>query len=226
LLSWNQADAAMPSVLTRLSLAYAEAEPQLLAFRTWLQSKDYFKERDVVAQLKAHPHLCLLTSRLGTTANPDLFKHEFEIQGLFRADLVAGSSATQHFTFVEFEGAEKHSLFGPKTTNQMRDWGAQLQHALGQIVDWSWALNDSQRSAVLTNAMGYLEFKRTYAVICGRDASMDATEKSRLNWLSAHCKVTDTPVVFMTYDDLLLHFDACLTVWRDALAQANTTSSA
>ena len=83
---------------------------------------------------------------MGTTGQPNLFKHEFELQGVFRADYLAGSRHRRHFTFVEFEGGEEHSLFGSGSTNQMRDWGRQIQHALGQIVDWSWALNDAQRS--------------------------------------------------------------------------------
>jgi hypothetical protein len=32
---------------------------------------------------------------------------------------------------VEFEGGTKNSLFGPATTNQMRGWGAELQHGFG-----------------------------------------------------------------------------------------------
>ena len=52
---------------------------------------------------------------------------------------------------------------------------------------------------------------------------MDATERSRLDWLGAHCKVTDTRVQFMTYDDLVLHFEGALDVYRDARAQAGST---
>ena len=167
-------------------------------------------------ELKRHTHLCLLMSFLGTHGRPDLHKHEFEIQGMFRADYVAGSSTTRHFTLVEFEGGQTNSLFGPGGTNQMRDWGNQVRHALGQAVDWSWALNDAQHSKTLQNAIGFPEFGKTYVVVCGRNQTMDATEMSRLSWLSDHCTVSDSKALFMTYDDLILHFEAELDVYRAA----------
>ena len=184
----------MTSILKDLALSYAKAEKELLLLRDWLSKHQTFKEREVVRELKKHDHLCLLISFLGSTGTPSLLKHEFEIQGVFRADLIAGSKATRHFTLLEFEGGEPNSLFGPSSTNQMRDWGTQVHHALGQIVDWSWALNDAQKSTVLANAIGYAEFSRTYVVVCGLDALMDSTEKSRLDWLNDHCKITDTDV--------------------------------
>lgn len=213
----------MPSILKKSTLSYATAEAELQQFKSWLATHNRFTEREVVKKLKTLDNLCLLLSFLGTNGQPNLFKHEFEIQGVFRADYIVGSASSRHFTLVEFEGGEDHSLFGPKQTNQMRDWGNQVQHALGQIVDWSWAINDSQKSIVLINALGYAEFSRTYVVVCGVEGSMDATERSRLNWLSDHCKVTDTRVLFMTYDDLVLHFEGHLDIYREALAQANTT---
>lgn len=164
-------------------------------------------------------------SFLGTHGKPDLFKHEFEVQGVFRADYVAGSRQTRHLTLVEFEGGEDNSLFGPKSTNQMRDWGAQVLHALGQIVDWSWALNDAQHSKVLRNAIGMPEFSRTYVVVCGLNRTMDSTESARLMWLNDHCKVTDTRVLFMTFDDLILHFEGQIEIYRAARDDARGQSA-
>ncbi|WP_438752237.1 Shedu anti-phage system protein SduA domain-containing protein [Pararhizobium sp. O133] len=212
----------MPSILKKSALSYAKAEAELQHFKSWLADHKRFTEREVIQELKTLDNLCLLLSFLGTSGQPDLFKHEFEIQGVFRADYIVGSSSSRHFTLVEFEGGQENSLFGPKQTNQMRDWGSQVQHALGQIVDWSWAINDNQKSIVLINAIGYAEFSRTYVVICGLESAMDETEKSRLNWLSDHCKITDTRVLFMTYDDVILHFEGQLDIYREALAQANT----
>jgi hypothetical protein len=210
----------MPSILSALALNYAQAELELDGFKRWIGSNSRFKEQELVRELKQYDHLCLLISFLGTPGKPDLFKHEFEIQGVFRADYVVGSQATRHFTLVEFEGGEDHSLFGPGGTKQLRNWGGQVQHALGQIVDWSWALNDAQHSKVLQNAIGFPEFSRTYVVICGLNQTMDTTETSRLRWLNDHCKVTDTDVLFMTFDDLVLHFDGVLDIYREAREEA------
>jgi hypothetical protein len=210
----------VPPILSDKPLNYAQAEADLDKFKAWIAKNKTFQERAVVRELKKYDHLCLLMSFLGTRARPDLFKHEFEIQGVFRSDYIAGSRTTRHFTFVEFEGGEEHSLFGPRSTNQMRDWGDQVQHALGQVVDWSWALNDAQHSKILQNAMGFTEFSRTYVVVCGRDHTMDATETSRLAWLNGHCTVTDTEVLFITFDDMVLYFDGELDVYRAAREEA------
>ena len=113
----------MPSVLICQELNYLQAESELKSFKDWIADNPRFGERAVVRELKRCPNLCLLMSFLGTRGKPDRFKHEFEIDGVFRADLVVGSSRTRHFTFVEFEGGEDNSLFGPGSTNQMRNWG-------------------------------------------------------------------------------------------------------
>ncbi len=210
----------MPSILSDVPLNYSQAEADLDQFRNWIGKNRPFKERAVVQELKKYEHLCLLMSFLGTQGRPHLFKHEFEIQGVFRADYIAGSSHTRHFTLVEFEGGEENSLFGPGSTNQMRDWGRQVHHALGQIVDWSWALNDAQHNRTLHNAIGFAEFSRTYVVVCGLDQMMDETEKSRLAWLSDHCTVSDAKVLFVTFDDLVLHFEGQLDVYRAAREEA------
>ncbi|MFZ1110175.1 MAG: Shedu anti-phage system protein SduA domain-containing protein [Rhodomicrobium sp.] len=210
----------MPSIFSELCLNYSQAEAELDQFRKWVAENARFKERAVVRELKKYDHLCLLMSFLGTTGQPNLFKHEFELQGVFRADYVAGSRHTRHFTLVEFEGGEENSLFGPGSTNQMRDWARQVQHALGQIVDWSWALNDAHHSKLLQNAIGFPEFGKTYVVVCGLDTTMDDAERSRLAWLNDHCTVSDTEVLFMTFDDLVLHFEGQLDVYRAAREEA------
>jgi hypothetical protein len=210
----------VPSILSDVPLNYSQAETDLDSFKRWFTRNQRFGERDVVRELKKYDNLCLLMSFLGTRGKPDLFKREFEIQGVFRADYVAGSSSTRHFTLVEFEGGEENSLFGPGSTNQMREWGHQVQHVLGQIVDWSWAINDAQHSKILRNAIGFAEFGRTYVVVCDLNQTMDPTEYSRLGWLNDHCKVTDTEVLFMTFDDLVLHFEGELDVYRAAREEA------
>jgi len=216
----------VPSILTDTLLNYSQAEAELDKFKMWIECHQLFKERDLVRDLKKYFHLCLLLSFLGTNAKPDLFKHEFKIQGVFGADYIAGSTSTRHFTLVEFEGGEENSLCGPGSTNQMRNWGHQVLHALGQVADWSWAINDSQHSKTLQNAIGFPEFSRTYVIVCGWNHTMDTTERSRLTWIDDHCKVTDARVRFMTFDDLLLHFETELDVYRAAREEARGEFSA
>lgn len=216
----------MPAILAEAQLNYSRAETELDGFKAWVAGRRRFKEREVVRELRKYDHLCLLMSFLGTRGRPDRFKHEFAIQGAFRADLVAGSSRTRHFTLIEFEGGEENSLFRPGSTNQMRDWSAQIRHALGQIIDWSWALNDAQHSKILHNAIGYEEFGKTYVVVCGLNQTMDRAESSRLAWLNDHCRISDNRILFMTFDDFILHFEGELDVYRAARVDARAHNSA
>jgi hypothetical protein len=102
-------------------LSYRLAEAEFEELNSWFSGRDEFTESEFVLELKKYSHLALMTSLLGENRHPDQFKHEFEIQGVFRADLVAGSSKARSFVFVEFEGGQKNSLLGPRSTNQMRN---------------------------------------------------------------------------------------------------------
>jgi Domain of unknown function (DUF4263) len=199
-----------------MPLAYASAEAELDSFKGWFSDKTAIGERDIVRELKKYDHLSLLMSFLGSHGKPDLLKYEFEISGVFRADLVVGSKQTGHLTLIEFEGGEKHSLFGPRGSRQMRDWGSQLQHGIGQVIDWSRALNDAQHTEHLRNAVGLPAFGKTYVVVCGRDGMMDQTERSRLRWMGDQLLIANSKVLIMTYDDLMSDFEGRLDVYRAA----------
>jgi hypothetical protein len=205
----------MPSVLKDCTLSNRLAEAEFEELSSWFSGRDEFTESEFVLELKKYSHLALMTSLLGETRHPDQFKHEFEIQGVFRADLVAGSSKAKSFTFVEFEGGQKNSLFGPKRTNQMRGWGAQLQNGIGQIIDWSWALNDAQSSSVFENNIGARHFKKTFVLVCGLNRYIDKIEESRLAWLNNNFLLSGSRALFMTYDDLMDQFSAHLDIFRD-----------
>jgi len=212
-------------ILHNLSLDWEQAEQELASFKNWFQSKKRFKEKEVVAELKKYNHLCLIIAYLGDVRAPDIYKHELEIQGVFRADYVVGNIKNRQFVWVEFEGGEENSIFGPKETNQMRDWGAQLQHGFSQISDWTWAKNDNQQSKVLQSNFGCTEMSEEFLLICGRSDSLNITELSRLEWRSKTTSIAGARVQFLTYDDLLDHFDAQMDVYRAALAAARKSKA-
>lgn len=213
----------MPSVLKDCTLNYGLAEVEFEELHAWFLGRTEFLEREFVAELKKYRHLSLMTSLLGEARHPDHFKHEFEIQGVFRADLVAGNSKARSYTFIEFEGGEENSLFGPRSTNQMRHWGAQLQNGIGQIIDWSWALNDAQSSSVFENNIGARHFKKTFVLVCGLNRYLDRAEESRLAWLNNSLLLSGSRALFMTYDDLMDHFSGILDVYRDNIHIATNT---
>jgi hypothetical protein len=196
----------------QLNLSVAEFE--LADFRSWLVQTPYFKEKDVIGKLKSLATLSPLMGMYDGRRYPTVQKFEFEIQVVFRADFVAGVPAKQHFIFVEFEGGEKSSIFGPGRTNQMRDWGKQIQRGFSQIADWSWAKNESQHSRIYRSAFGVDESHETYVLVCGRDSSLVDHERARLLWRNSKTSIANCGALFQTYDDLVEHFESALDAYR------------
>jgi len=191
-----------------------DAELQLADFRAWLKATPYCNESKIVTKLESLPALCPLIGMYDGSKYPTVQKFEFEIQGVFRADFVAGNLVTRHFVLVEFEGAEQNSVFGPGGTNQMRYWGNQIQHGFSQIADWSWAKNDSQHSRIFQSALGVDESSETYVLICGRLRSLVDHEQSRLFWRHRKTSIANCRILFQTYDDLAEHFESALDFAR------------
>jgi hypothetical protein len=203
------------SVFTPVELDLRIAELQLAEFKLWFDENKRFSETRVVNELKRLAHLSALIGYMEPAfGKPNVYKYEFVIQGVFRADLVIGNSNSGRFVLVEFEGGQDHSIFGPRSTNQMRDWSHQLQHGFGQIVDWSWAKNDNQHTEVFKSAFGCERMSELYVLVSGRRDSINRVEASRLQWRSEKTTIGGTKVVCMTYDDLVSFFDGTLEVWR------------
>ncbi len=138
------------SLLAEVTLDFAKAERELEEYKQWLDANAEFTEASIVGFLKPRVNLCLLIQIAVGKGHPDRYKREFALVGVFRADLVVGSTAARHFVLVEFEGGTRDSIFNRKRgTIQMRDWSPELEHGFSQVSDWSWAKNDNQHSSNL-----------------------------------------------------------------------------
>lgn len=203
------------SLFAPIRLDVRAAEQEFGEFKSWIAANNRFSETAVIKELKDRRHLsCLIGYLESGIGKPNVYKYEFAIQGVFRADLVVGNSDLRKFVLVEFEGAEENSIFGPNKTNQMRDWSKQLQRGFSQIVDWSWAKNDNQHTEVFKNAFGCERMTELYVLVCGRANSMDRAETSRLQWRSDKTIIGGAKVLCMTYDDLVSFFDGTLEMAR------------
>ena len=96
----------MPVLTSAPKFDLGAAENQLLSYRKWLKDHSYAIEKDVVAKLKSLPALCPLIGMYDGRKYPKRQKWEFQIQGVFRADFIAGDPSRGEFVLVEFEGAE------------------------------------------------------------------------------------------------------------------------
>lgn len=197
--------------LQPINLDFNAAETELGDFKKFLDANAEFSETAVVNLLKSQLNLCcLLGSMIAGVPKADVYKFEFQIQGVFRADFVAGHMQQQRFVLVEFEDGTKTSLFGPKQTNQMRDWSNRFEHGFGQLVDWAWARADVGNTQIFQNAFGCNDMYPIFVLICGRDAFMDATERKRFMWRYNNVDLGGAKATCLTYDGLFQFFQGTI----------------
>lgn len=176
------------------------AEAELSSFKIWLDSHPAFRERDVVAEIRARPQMACLMA-YGFVPTPNLIKFEFGVKGLFRADLAIGNDGARSFVLIEFEGGEDTSLF-QGGTRQYRHWSRQIEHGLGQVIDWGWAKHDHPHDAAFTNAFGGKVVDDSYIVVCGRDPAPGSLEERRFDFRRSRLKLNGETVRFFTYDGM------------------------
>jgi len=188
------------------------ADTELTSFKAWLAGVNFVSETAIVAEIKARRHMaCLLASTLGLPA-PDMIKFELTLKGMFRTDLVLGNDGQRKFGLIEFEDAEKNSIFKRGTT-QYRYWAPRLEHGFGQILDWAWVRSDHPNDSVLVRGFGGPITASAYAVICGRDASLrDDVEWKRFRHRRDHLKVEGQPALVLTYDEMIRNMEDNLVV--------------
>jgi len=200
------------SAFASISFNLSKAEIELDAFKKWLSNVGFVGEKEIVAEITRRQHMaCLLASLLGLNA-PDMIKFELTLKGMFRTDLVLGNDATRQFALIEFEDAKSNSIFG-KATKQYRYWSPRIEHGFSQIVDWAWVRSDHPNDTVLVAGFGGQINTSSYAVICGRDASLrDDTERKRLAHRRNSMRVEGHPALVLTYDEMVRSMEDSLAV--------------
>ncbi|MCD2317227.1 DUF4263 domain-containing protein [Sphingomonas sp. IC-11] len=202
------------SAFDSISFNLTDADTQLTSFKGWLTGKGYVGETEIVAEIKARPHMaCLLASTLGLEA-PDMIKFELALKGMFRTDLVLGNHGSRKFGLIEFEDALENSIF-KKGTIQYRFWAPRIEHGFSQVIDWAWVRQDHPSDTVLVNGFGGPITTSSYAVICGRDSSLrDDVERKRFAHRRSSLKVEGHPALVMTYDEMVRAMEDSLAVLK------------
>lgn len=177
------------------------AKTELSSFKAWMSSRSFFGETDVVAEIKARPQMACLLAYTIIMPAPDLYAFEFNIKGLFRADLVVGNNGTRKFVLIEFEDGQNNSLF-KGGTRQYRYWSPRLEHGFGQIVDWAWARHSHPTDVIFTNGFGGKVVDSCYVVICGRNPTAGSLEEQRLDFRRS-IKMNGIDFQLYTYDDMV-----------------------
>lgn len=200
-------------MLEPIRFSLTKAEDELNSFKSWLFANPFFPERAVVKEITARPNMACLSGYSIVMPKPDLIKFEFDIKGMFRADLVVGCDAARKFVLVEFEGGEENSLFsgGPKA---YRHWSRQLEHGVGQVIDWAWAKHSAPHDPVLENAFCGKIIEDHYMVVCGRRPRAGSLEEKRFDFRRARTSVNGVTVQLKTYDDMIQDISCFLEALR------------
>ena len=190
--------------LTPIRLQVVQIEDDLKAFRALLNQKKELGERDdILPFFKAHPHLSAFLANFSNAAVPDCYAHEYQIGGNFACDLLAGSSASNDYVFVEFEDAKAESIFRIDKKRKVPEWSARFEHGFSQIVDWFYYLDDIRQTQ---------QFRRDFPagapsfigmLVIGRSSFLTPADKDRLIWRKDKVQINTHHVLIYTFDELL-----------------------
>ena len=200
-----------PFVLDRTRLRQELAEYEQLLTPP---EKELGEREDILPFFKTRPNLSALIGLYQPPiAPPNCLKSELEVFGDCACDLAVGDDVRGLFCFVEFEAAERGSIFkqGKKGTP---DWSNRLEHGFSQIVDWFYLLADQSKTQQFKSFFATHLADYCGLLVVGRSAFLTPDQKHRLRWRSQNTRVNGRPVWIITFDEL---FDT-LQNWVDLFA--------
>ncbi|CAK2122986.1 Shedu anti-phage system protein SduA domain-containing protein [Vibrio sp. 10N.222.49.A3] len=183
-----------------------ESRKQLDDLKVFLDAKDEYGEKEIHDFFKARPQLILLMGKVLQVKNPSRYNDELPVIGKYRADFAITDAKAEFYAFVEFENAEKSSIFQVKK-NKKTDtyfWAARFEHGYSQVVDWYLHLARNNDTKNMKSEFGSQEIEYYGALIIGRDYNLDAGDnRDRFLWRVKNSLIDSHPVYCNTFDGLL-----------------------
>lgn len=186
----------------RISFDAKQAAMELATFKSWIAAHSHFSEKEVVREIAARRQMACLLGYTILMPAPDLIKFEFQVKGLFRADLVIGNEKSRKFVLVEFEDGKEDSLF-TGGTKSYRYRSPRLEHGFGQLLDWGWAKHTHPLDVAFTNSFGGKVVDDCYAVVWGRNPKPGSLEEERFDFRRTRLRLSGVPLQLYTYDNLV-----------------------
>ncbi|MBD2459815.1 DUF4263 domain-containing protein [Oscillatoria sp. FACHB-1407] len=190
-----------------------ECETQLQEFESFLKENPAIKESGENGLQKffaARPNLILLLGSWHFGLEPAYYKPELNLFGNeFRSDFVVADKQKKKFVFVEFEDADRDSIFKRKgrssdIANSSYEWSPRYEHGVSQIVDWYYRLDDLERTNRFEEYFGRRQISYTGLLVIGRDHFVhESGLMQRFRWRSSKTVINSKLLHCMTFDQLL-----------------------
>jgi hypothetical protein len=172
------------------------------------------EQKDVLPFFKNSKNLSLLIcSYFPKIKTPDLFAHEYEIDGDFVADLVVGDSKVHHYLLVEFENGAADSVFKQKGKKATPDWAPRFEGAYSQLIDWLWKLEDKRSTADFVNTFGSRRATFQGLIVIGKGMNLSLQEKDRLKWRMDRTMIDSNAISAVSFDELAEDLDHWLKTY-------------
>lgn len=195
---------------TRLQLDELQG---LLESKTELSEKHdlspFFKDRPDLISSVGHLHPGITKS--------DKFAYEYDIFGDFSSDFTVGDSRRNSYCFIELEDARENSIFR-NTGRAAPDWSSRFEHGYSQIIDWSYKLDDMEKSDTFEERFGARSIDLFSILIIGRSHFLSSRDERRLRWRERHVVVRSQQIRCLTYDELLTELKEILSIYSLAYA--------
>jgi hypothetical protein len=189
-----------------IKLDRQKLEDELGDLESLLNSSTELKERAQIAPFfKQHQHLVAGLGYFNSAiALPDRVSTELDIFGDFACDAASGDSVSKSFLLVEFEDANEFSILGKADPGKNKPWSSRFEHGFSQLVDWAWRLNqEGGTSDAFTRIFDVSHPSIHFLLIVGRDADLDARDKSRMHWRANSINLGPYRLSCLTFDGVL-----------------------
>ncbi len=187
-----------------ISIDVAQCRRDLDAFDALLASRDDLGERrDILPFFRSHPQLSLFLGAYAVNLDDyDRLAYEYDLFGLFVADVVVGDWTRKSYCFVEFEDATPRSIFEPLPRRRTTLWGTRFERGYSQVVDWYWALDTQRDTQQMERSLGMRGIEMTALLIIGRDKDVDSADRLRFEWRRQHAVIGSRQIICRTYDEV------------------------
>jgi len=180
---------------------------ELDELQAFLAAKSQAKERrDIIPFFKARKNLCAALGMTNSAVEvPDRWATELDLFGDFTCDAASGDSKTNAYTLVEFEDAQKYSVFTRLTQGKtMKRWSARFEHGFSQLVDWAWRMSaDGGSSTAFRRVFGDNDPTIHLLLVVGRDADLTKDDLTRLRWRANNTALGVFRMSCFTFDGVL-----------------------